>query len=350
MTDTLFTSQTPALPDVNEATPVSVANLCTVATAGTSANARFYGPATIGVGTYAADLYEMTGLSAGTLLGSASFVSPIGGVWNTAAWVGGPISLSTGKAYKIVLRTSAGRYAAQGTFWASQLVSGNITGIQDGANPVGLGAFANGTFVSGLIGVPPNANTFNSNGYWVDFDHTATVAGAAPNGLAIAFALGSPTAALGLTAAPAGLAVPVGLGQPTVALNRTAAPNGLAIPVAFGQPTVALNRTAAPNGLAIPISFGSPSVVGGVVPAGLAIPVAFGLPRAGPTALDRRPGSWYQYAAPLQFNYAEARREQAAGPIACPIDGEALEQLPDGRRHCPAGNFTWPAGRVRSSS
>ena len=39
---------------------------------------------------------------------------------------------------------------------------------------------------------------------------------------------------------------------------------------------------------------------------------------------------------------AEARRN--APPDFCPIDGMALQVLDDGQRHCPMGNYTYPAG------
>jgi hypothetical protein len=50
--------------------------------------------------------------------------------------------------------------------------------------------------------------------------------------------------------------------------------------------------------------------------------------------------SWEQLAAIRRNADEEARRERAARPVACPIDGEPLDQGPDGRLHCPAGNWT----------
>jgi hypothetical protein len=112
--------------------------------------------------------------------------------------------------------------------------------------------------------------------------------GAAPTGLAVPLTLGSPTAALALSATPTGLAVPVAFGGPTVT-RQSAAPTGLAIPVAFGSPVVT-RQSAAPAGLAVPVSLGTPAVTAGVFPAGLAVPVTFGAPTvtrqsAAPTGL-----------------------------------------------------------------
>lgn len=295
MAESLFTSQTPGLLDVNEAAPTSVAIGLTFASAGNVTDARVYGPATIGVGTYAADLYQVTGSGGtGTLLGSVTFGALSPGVWTTATF-SSAIAVTTGVAYKIVLRTSAGRYTATGGLFAgSSIVSGNITAWQDGTNPVGIGALANGTFVGDLTSYP--TSTFGSNGYFIDVVFTAGAA----------------------SASPTGLAVPITFGTPTVALNRTAAPTGLSVPITFGS--AAAGITVQPNGLSLPISFGSPTVA--------------------PTVLSaERPGSWWGMVTTNALN-REYALQQRRPPVACPNDGEPLEAV-NGVLHCRYDGWTY---------
>lgn len=103
---------------------------------------------------------------------------------------------------------------------------------------------------------------------------------AAPTGLAVPVALGTPSVGYTLTTAPTGLTVPVALGTPTTSTPSTA-PTALAVPVALGTPTTSI-PTAAPTTLAVPVALGTPSVVTGVAaPNGLAIPVAIGTPSVG---------------------------------------------------------------------
>jgi hypothetical protein len=169
----LWTSQTPALPDINEAQPVTVALTMTFAVAGTVSGIRFYGPATVGGGTYQGVLYQITaadgpsspGTGAGTLLGSGTFGALTPGAWNTVAIT--PVAVTPGVAYRVGVRTSEGRYAATGGFFnASGLTNGNITAPQTGADPVGIGQLFNGAFIESIASYP--SKTFNGNAYFVD--------------------------------------------------------------------------------------------------------------------------------------------------------------------------------------
>jgi len=47
--------------------------------------------------------------------------------------------------------------------------------------------------------------------------------------------------------------------------------------------------------------------------------------------------SWNQL-----LNIFRERRPAPCPPVACPNDGEPLEQGPDGRLHCPFDGWTWP--------
>lgn len=118
------------------------------------------------------------------------------------------------------------------------------------------------------------------------------------------------------------------------ALTSSAAPSGISMPIALGTPAVALSRTAAPSGIAMPITLGTPSAGVLVSPAGLALPIAVGTPVAGPTVLDltAAPGSWRGLVATDALNRQYAQ-DQRRAPAACPNDGEPLE-LVHGRLHC----------------
>lgn len=150
----------------------------------------------------------------------------------------------------------------------------NWNGTSGATVPVGTSAFSATT---GTVSSGANPSGFN---------FSIGSSGAAPAGLAVPLALGTPTVALNRTAAPTGLAIPIALGAPTVALGRTAAPTGLAVPLALGQPVVSLNRSAAPAGLAIPLALGAPAAAlnRSVAPAGLAVPLTLGSPAAGAQA------------------------------------------------------------------
>ena len=184
--------------------------------------------------------------------------------------------------------------------WTSELADAAIdtidgTGLATVAalSPTDLVSLAgwagSGVGSSTLIGTTAYSSTTGSESVGANpsgFNFSIGSSGASPTGLAVPLALGSPTAALGLTAAPAGLAIPIAFGTPTVALNRTAAPAGLPLAITFGVPTILLNRTAAPAGLAIALTPGGPTVAvaRSAAPAGLAVPLALGSPAAGAQA------------------------------------------------------------------
>ena len=172
MSVSLFTSQTPTIPNVSEGTPVTVGTTLTFSAVGLVSGARVFAPSTVGAGTYAAAFWQVTtddntGAGAGTLLASATFGALTPGAWNNVTF-SSPVAVDTAHAYVISLRTSEGRYAATGGFFSSALVNAPITGVQDGsAFPAsGFVKLFNGRFGSGLVNYPNN--TFGSNGYFVD--------------------------------------------------------------------------------------------------------------------------------------------------------------------------------------
>ena len=202
MSVSLFTSQTPSIPNVFEAGPVTIGITLTFSVAGTVAGVRFYGPATVGGGTYEATLWRVTtddstpGTGTGTLLANQVFGAITPGAWNNVLF-SGAVAVDTTHAYVVAVRTSEGRYAATGGFFASALVNAPITGVQDGAAfPAGgLAKLVNGRFTSGLVNYPNS--TFGSNAYFVDVLFDAS--GGAVLLSASLSAAGSMTAALTTT-------------------------------------------------------------------------------------------------------------------------------------------------------
>lgn len=178
MSQSLFSSQTPSLPDVFEGSPVTVGNTLTFDTPGTVSGARLYVPATVGSGTYTATFWQVTvddsgGVGAGTLLASGQFLTLNPGPWVSVNF--SPVSVDTSHAYVIAVRSTEGRYAATGGLFTSAIVNGHITGIRDGSAAAGFAKLNNGRFTGGVASYPEN--TFGSNGYFIDvlYDPSGTV-------------------------------------------------------------------------------------------------------------------------------------------------------------------------------
>lgn len=181
MTEHLLAGWTPGLPNISEGAPVTVGNTIFFATDGNVPEALYYGPSTVGAGTYQAAFWQVStddvpaDTGTGTLLGTATFGALTPGAWNTASFGPTPIPVVAGVAYRISVRTSEGRYAATGGQWNSALTVGNITGIQGDTDPVGIGNLINGCFIENITAYPNK--TFGHNGYGVDVGFTAAAAG-----------------------------------------------------------------------------------------------------------------------------------------------------------------------------
>jgi hypothetical protein len=97
----------------------------------------------------------------GTLLASVIFANETASGWQQAS-LSTPVPITAGAAYVASYHTTAGRYAADpGFFAASEIASGPLHGLQDGA------AGGNGLFAYGTSTAFPN-NSFNGTNYWVD--------------------------------------------------------------------------------------------------------------------------------------------------------------------------------------
>lgn len=167
MPQTLFTSQTPALPNVSEGSALTLGTTLIFTAAGSVTGARVYAPTTV-TGTNEAAFWIVTsgdGGGAGTLLASKPYGTLTPGTWNTVTF-DTPIPVSPGNAYVIGWRTSDGRYTATAGFFASALVNADITGIEGDSGHAGFIQLYNGRFGSGTSSYP--ASTFGRNGYWTD--------------------------------------------------------------------------------------------------------------------------------------------------------------------------------------
>jgi hypothetical protein len=151
MSESLFTSQTPVVADASDGAPgITMGTSLIFADDGEITHVRFYATATVS-GTYTALVYEVTGNDegaggTGTLLASkVAGVAPTPGAWNTIE-LDTPVPVVTTELYRVAVHNTAGRYVATNSLFASPIVNGNITGPQNGADPVGLGSMAQGTF------------------------------------------------------------------------------------------------------------------------------------------------------------------------------------------------------------
>lgn len=176
----LYTTQTPSLTNVSEGVPVTLGTTLVFAKAGNVTGARFFAPTTVGTGQIEAVFYQVTagdspGPGTGTVLGTATFPALAAGAWNTVNF-SSAIPVLANTAYRIAVRTSEGRYTATGGFFGSAaVVNGDITGIQSGTNPTGVGTLNNGTYVTNNTGYPNL--TFNSTSYFIDVVYAAQSSG-----------------------------------------------------------------------------------------------------------------------------------------------------------------------------
>lgn len=175
MSESLFTSQTPAGQFSDGAPGLTLATLFTPAVDGTVTGIRWYFPSILPAGTVTAQLYSRTDDSSGTLLASGTFTSPTGGAWNTAALTSTPV---TAGSYYYATIWTPDRYVVTTNFFLSALVNGNLTApASDNGIPRRNGRFA--------AGASPTYPTTSSNEpcYFVDVVFTAgggaTVDGAA---------------------------------------------------------------------------------------------------------------------------------------------------------------------------
>jgi hypothetical protein len=157
----------------DEGTPVTVATTYVFSTDGQVVAIRFWGP-TPNTGTYTVELWQVdtddspAGSGTGTLLASATRAAAdvTAGTWNAVPIT--PQAVTTGVAYKAAVHCTSGRFVRTASvFDGAEIVSGRITAIESGSDPVGIGALDNGTYVDGAAGTYPN-DSFEDSDYFVD--------------------------------------------------------------------------------------------------------------------------------------------------------------------------------------
>lgn len=168
MSVSLFTSQTPTLPDQSDGAPgITTATTIVFAVDGTVPAVRFFATTTVS-GTYTGLLWEVTNNDAGTgaLLDSKTAgAAPTGGTWNTIVF-DTPVSVTAGVPYRVGLFSGAGRYVATSGFFASPLTNGDITA------PAHLGAAGPYTVFQGTFAINASptypTSTAGSASYLID--------------------------------------------------------------------------------------------------------------------------------------------------------------------------------------
>lgn len=193
----LFTTETPADPNLSDGAPGLVTGTTMVfLAAGSVTHIRYYAPTTA-TGTWIGAIYEVDatddpdGNGAGTLLGQATFSSMTGGAWNTVA-LSPAVSVNTSNAYRVVVHSSEGRYVLTASFWTANLTNGNIRGIQGGSDPVGIGTLRNGNYItSGSLAYPNHTN--NQSNYFIDVVATFGDASISASTVAAVAAVPAPT-------------------------------------------------------------------------------------------------------------------------------------------------------------
>jgi hypothetical protein len=146
----------PSIAAFNDPNPISLGVKFRSDVDGFVTGIRFYkGPAN--VAPHVGSLWT----EGGTLLASVSFANETTLGWQQASF-SAPVPITAGTVYVASYHTTAGRYAADSDFFAtSEIVSGPLHGLQDGADG------GNGVFAYGTSTVFPN-NSFDATNYWVD--------------------------------------------------------------------------------------------------------------------------------------------------------------------------------------
>lgn len=369
MAESLFTTELPVSPDQSDGVNIVTATTLKFASAGNVTDGRFLATGTVG-GTYTYNFWEVTGNDAtspgGTLLASKVFSgTPSNGNWNTLT-LDSPVAVVTTKLYRAGIHNSQGRYLnTNNAFNGTSITNGNITAPASGADPLSNGwAIKQGTFsISATATVYPSSEGTKAN-YFADVVFTATTADAiAPDGLAVAVALGAPALSQVYAIAPDGVAVAVTLGAPSLSMAGIA-PDGLAVAVALGAPSLtqayavtpdgiavavdlggaALGQlfTLTPDGLAVPVTLGAPSLSQtiepgfDIAPDGIAVAVSLGAPAL--SQIIASTGGWETLSAIVHEARADHERnaERRRNPIDCPEHGWPLERTSRGL-HCKFG-------------
>ncbi|SDT74360.1 DUF4082 domain-containing protein [Actinoplanes derwentensis] len=188
MADSLFTAGVDE-PDADYSDGIANGIAVTVhfpLTAGTITHVRFRAPANVTAGVHQAAVWEITGPDTNPsgirLTDVLTFESLQPAAWNLLEIPGGlPVARGGpgGKAYRVIVYSSLGRYTARGGYFAAlggkTSPGGYVHAPHSGDDPVGLGALAQGTYGYVPAGIYV-ADTFGAASYYVDvvFEPAAT--------------------------------------------------------------------------------------------------------------------------------------------------------------------------------
>jgi hypothetical protein len=150
------TSDTPAVVNSGENSPIEVGVRFTASANGLLTGLRFY-KGSGNTGTHIADLWSATG----TLLATATFTSETASGWQEVNF-STPVSITAGTTY-VASYHASGDYSDTANYFTNPATNGELTAPASG----------NGVFTYGSNSIFPT-NTFNSTNYWVDvvFDGT----------------------------------------------------------------------------------------------------------------------------------------------------------------------------------
>lgn len=133
MTQSIFTSEIPALTDANDSTRYTLATLFTPAVNGTITHGRWFFPVTAPSRAPVFALFQRTNDASGTQLGlTATFsLASYAPGWRTVA-LASPAAVAAGAYYYAAVKTED-RYVATGGFFGGALVNGQLTAPADNA-------------------------------------------------------------------------------------------------------------------------------------------------------------------------------------------------------------------------
>ena len=163
-TESLFSpTSTPSIVTVNDPSAVELGVKFTAAANGQISGIRFYkGPSN--TGTHVADLWSSTG----TLLATATFTGESASGWQQVNF-STPVAITAGATYVAAYHTNTGEYSANGGYFTSNVVSGDLTAPASG----------NGVYAYGATDTFPTSS-YNSTNYWVDVVYEKTPQTLAP--------------------------------------------------------------------------------------------------------------------------------------------------------------------------
>ena len=369
MTESLFTT-TPS-GGFNDGSPgITTSTTMKFAVTGTITHVRWYVVNPFNGGTWTGLVWEVTatdagGAGAGTLLGSkAAGATPTVDSWNTIQ-LDTPIAVATNKLYRVGMHNDSRYCLTNNAFNGTDITNGNITAHRNGADPLGNGwAIRQGAFIVSATTTAYPTQVGSAAAYFVDvlFEPDAAPGSIAPDGIAVAASLGTPSLAQALTIVPSGISVAAALGTHTLTQGGVA-PSGISVAAALGTPALAQSLSVTPSGIAVTGGLGTPALVQAlaVLPDGIAVPVTLGSPALDQTiepgfaiapdgiavivtlgtpgvAQAIEQGSWETLSAIAREARIDHQRnqERERSPLDCPEHGWPLQRTPRGL-HCTFG-------------